>query len=245
MALAKRLMRSGGMRGSRLLARSAARRALRRLETFGIDTKVARHIAEHFTMIPEKVAHSLFDASLRNTKAVTGLVTETLKKGAAAPILSKTETGALAWVFEADLGRRIGSAGTEALSKLRVVVDLKGRLITAFPIKSFTTTVAVRGLGGIRVTLQSALTIAAIQGVYEREAEAAVEARRRFDKENEPSWWEYLMPWGPSSTIGFEASPRTIRDRTAGMAAELEQILGEPLSSEARDQLENDVSDMW
>jgi hypothetical protein len=244
-ALGKRLVRSAGVRGSQLLYKSAARRALRRLESFGIDKAVAVHIADHFTMIPEKVAHSVFEASLRSTKAVTALVRETLKKGASAPILSKTDSGALAWVFEAELGRTIGTAGKQALSKLRVVVDFEGRLITAFPIRTFTTAVTLRGLGGIRVTLQSALVVLAVQGAYESEAEAAMESRRRFDEENEPSWWEYLIPWGPSSTIGFEVTPALVDRRSAKLTEELEAIMGEPLAPGVSRELREDVRGIW
>jgi hypothetical protein len=245
-ALGKRLVRSAGVRGSQLLYKSAARRALRRLESFGIDKAVAVHIADHFRMIPWKVEHGVFEAALRNTKAVTALVRETLKKGASAPILSKTDSGALAWVFEAELGRTIGtSVSKQALSKLRVVVDLKGRLITAFPILNFTTTVTLRGLSGIRVTLKSALVVLAVQGAYESEAEAAIESRRRFDEENEASWWEYLIPWGPSSTIGFEVTPSLVDSRSTQLAEELEAIMGEPLTPEVRRELREDVRGIW
>ena len=202
------------------------------------------HIADHFTMIPEKIAHGVFEASLRNTKAVTALVTETLKKGVT-PILSRTDSGALAWVFEAELGRRIGTAAGQSLTKLRVVVDLKGRLITAFPTKAFLPTMTAAGLKGIRVTLSGALPIIALQGIYENEAEAATQARKRFDERNEPSWWEYLLPWGPSSTIGYEPSPSMVRERAEAVATSIEDALGTPLDREGRAAVHADVSSMW
>ena len=243
-ALGKRLLRSAGVRGSQVLYRAAARRALARLEKFGIDRAVALHIADHFIMIPEKVAHSVFEASLRNTKAVTALVTEALKRGAS-PILSRTESGALAWVFEADLGRRIGTAAGQGLTKLRIVVDLKGRLITAFPIKAFLPTMTAAGLRGIRVTLSGLFPIIALQGIYESEAEAAAQARKAFDERNEASWWEYLLPWGPSSTIGYEPSPSRVRERADAVAASIEDVLGNPLDREGRDAVLADVRSMW
>ncbi len=244
-ALGKRLIRGFGVRGSQLLYKAAARRALHRLEQFGIDKAVAAHIAEHFTMVSGKVAHSLFDASLRSTKAVTGLVTETLKKGGSSAILSVTDSGALAWVFEAELGRTIGAAGKQALTKLRVVVDLQGRLITAFPIRAFTTTITMRGLGGLRVTLASALVLLTVQGIYENEAAAAVAARRSFDEANEPSWWEYLVPWGPSSTIGYEPNPSEVAERSAAVITELEATLGATLDADTRDGVRGDVRYVW
>ncbi len=244
-ALGKRLIRGFGVRGSQLLYKAAARRALHRLEQFGIDKAVAAHIAEHFTMVAGKVSHSLFDASLRSTKAVTGLVTETLKKGGSSAILSVTDSGALAWVFEAELGRTIGAAGKQALTKLRVVVDLQGRLITAFPIRAFTTTITLRGLGGLRVTLASALALLAVQGIYENEAAAAVEARRRFDEANDPSWWEYLVPWGPASTFGYEPNPGEIAERGTAVIAELEATLGATLDADTRAGVRDDVRHIW
>jgi hypothetical protein len=244
-ALGKRLLRSGGIRGSQMLYRAAGRRALARLQKFGIDKSVAAHIAEHFVMIPEKVAHSVFVQSLRSTKAVTGLVTETLKKGANAPILSATDSGALAWVIEAELGRTIGHAGKQALTKMRVVVDLRGRLITAFPVRSFLPAMTMRGLGGLKVTLSGALTIIAVQGVYEDEAAAATKAREAFDEANEPSWWEYLLPWGPSSTMGYEPNLGAIRERAEAAAESIEKELGEPLDAEARAGVEDDVMSIW
>lgn len=244
-ALGKRLIRGFGVRGSQLLYKAAARRALHRLEQFGIDKAVAAHIAEHFTMVAGKVSHSLFDASLQSTKAVTGLVTETLKKGGSSAILSVTDSGALAWVFEAELGRTIGAAGKQALTKLRVVVDLQGRLITAFPIRAFTTTITMRGLGGLRVTLGSALVLLTVQGIYEGEAAAAVEARRSFDEANDPSWWEYLMPWGPSATFGYAPNPSEVAERSAAVITELEATLGTTLDPDTRDGVRGDVRQIW
>ena len=230
------------MRGSRLLYQAAARRALRRLSKFGIDEFVASHIAEHFTMVAGKVSHSLFVSSLRSTKAVTGLVTEVLKKGASAPILSATDTGALAWVFEADLGRVIGSAGKASLTKLRVVVDLKGRLITAFPISGFTKTLTVQG---IRVTLGGFLAIVALQGIYEDEAAAAMEDRRKFEEANEPEWWEYLNPLGPSATFGYEPDQTKIQERAEDVIRKIEDTTGEKLDSDQRDDVARDVRSIW
>jgi hypothetical protein len=244
-ALGKRLLRSSGVRGSQMLYRAASRRAVARLQKFGIDRAVAVHIAEHFVVIPEKVAHSVFEKSLRNTKAITSLVTETLKKGAAAPILSVTDSGALAWVFEAELGRIVGRAGKQALTKLRVVVDLEGRLITAFPIKSVLRTITMNSLRGIRVTLSAALSVVAVQGIYEGEALAAMEARKAFDERNEPSLWEYLLPWGPSSTIGYEPNFARVRERAAAAADKIEEALGMPLDARARVEVENDVLSLW
>jgi RHS repeat-associated protein len=240
--LGGRFFREWGTKQGTRLVKKGADIAAKRLAKHGIVPDVAKHIADHFKEIPGKVVNSIFTKEYRKTEKIAGLIEETLTKAGRSPLLSRADNGALVWVFEKDFGKAIGKKGDEALSKLRVVVDMEGRLVTAFPVDNFLESVAVRGL---RVSAKLATALVLLETVYEGEAEAATETKRKFDERNEETaWWEWVLPWDVSR-LGYEPNFHTIRDRADKAVEKIEKETGVGLSAEEKQQIRKDVEQIW
>ncbi|MGH9197286.1 MAG: hypothetical protein ACRD1T_16295, partial [Acidimicrobiia bacterium] len=167
---------------------------------------------------------------------------EVLTKAGRSPILSRTDSGALVWVFEKDLGKALGKRGQEVVSKLRVVVDLEGRLVTSFPVDKFLESVAV---GALRVSAKLAATLLVVETIYGGEAEAATEAKHREDEQNdETAWWEWLLPWDTSRLApepNFDAIGRYAEEAISNIEAQS----GVTLSNEESEQVRRDIKEIW
>lgn len=114
--------------------------------------KAFEHIAEHFSLkaAAAKASHTLFVTSLRNKSAVEGLIKKALKaptkKYLSRLTVSGQAVGRPCVVIEKEFAEVIGETfekvGAEFVKKeggdakwLRIVVDITGRPITAFPFK--------------------------------------------------------------------------------------------------------------
>ena len=239
---ADRFFREWGTKQAARLMRQGGEIAAKRLAKFGIVPDVAKHIADHFKEIPGKVVHSLFNKELRKTEKLSGLITETLTKSGRSAVLSRADNGALVWIFEKDFGKAIGRQGEQNLTKLRVIVDLEGRLVTAFPVDKFVETVAV---GALRVSAKLGAAFVLMETLYEGEANAAADSRRRFDEwNNKTEWWEWLLPWD-TSRLGYEPNFHTIRERQQQVIEKLEKESGTKFDDEEKRQISRDVEQIW
>jgi RHS repeat-associated protein len=240
--LAGRFFREWGEKQATRLIKRGGDIAAARLAKLGIVPDVAKHIADHFKEIPGKVVNSVFSKEFRKTEKIAGLIEDTLTKAGRSPVLSRADNGALVWVFEKEFGKTIGKKGDDALSKLRVVVDLEGRLVTAFPVDKFIETVAMRGL---QVSAKLAAALVLVETIYETEAHASTEAKRKFDeRNNETAWWEWVLPWDVSR-LGYEPNFNVIRDRAAKAIEKIETETGVALDAEEKQQIERDVEQIW
>jgi RHS repeat-associated protein len=240
--LVRRFFREWGEKEARRLIERGGEIAAARLAKSGIVPDIAKHIADHFKEIPGKVVNSVFSKEYRKTEKIAGLIKDTLTKAGRSPVLSRAENGAQVWVFEKELGKTIGKKGDEALTKLRVVVDMEGRLVTAFPVDNFIETVAMRGF---RVSAKLATALVLMDTIYEGEAHAATEAKRKFDEWNDKTeWYEWLLPFD-ISRLGYEPDFHNIRDRATKAIEKIESETSASLSAEEKQQIRRDVQDIW
>ena len=119
--------------GRRVLARNpraakyVAQRALQWLARRGAT--ISKHVAKHTRHVAGKAVHSIF----RSPNQVKKLVEVAIRQ----PDRVVAQAGRRArWVVEKEFGREIGRNGERIL---RVVVEASGRIVTAFPVRAFTT----------------------------------------------------------------------------------------------------------
>src|SRR5262249_51217301 len=119
-----KVMRFFGEAGERRALLALSRVPQRTVANLGkaLPAKVEAHILEHAREIAGKAVHSVFSKGT-NISEVVDLVKATVRSGAR-PILSVSDNGALAFVFEKDFANAVGAQGEKTL---RVVVDLEGR----------------------------------------------------------------------------------------------------------------------
>jgi hypothetical protein len=258
MAIARRvagdIARSAASKVSRFFAEQGERKALlalsripqRTLASLGkaLPAKVEAHILEHTRAIVGKPTHSLFEKGTTIGR-ITALVRDTMRSGAR-PILSVSENGALAFVFEKEFPNAIGAKGEKAL---RVVVDLEGRMVTAFPLaaEKKLATAMVRG-----VTVAASIApLVFISSLAETEAEVATnDAERRSSKAQESTWYEKvleLVPYGifESSAIAIEPNFSAIRSRTQSALDEARASLGRELTPSEQEAIRRCLYEVW
>jgi hypothetical protein len=95
----------------------------------GRGATISKHVAKHIRHIAGKAVHSVF----RSPNQVKKLVETALKQ----PDRVVAQAGRRArWVVEKEFNREIGRNGERIL---RIVVESSGRIVTAFPVRAFTT----------------------------------------------------------------------------------------------------------
>ena len=159
----------------------------------GIPSDTMKHIALHFADdATKKGAHTVFAKGLRESKSkLTDAIQKTLRNPSLAPHLSKTDTGHFAIVFERSFGKAIGESGEKIL---RVVVDHRSKLITAFPAKEAVKTITA---SGVRVAAnRSVLPLAAVAfaGVGEARAAHNESEQKIHEKLTEGHWTDWILP---------------------------------------------------
>ncbi len=119
--------------GRRVLARNprvvkyTADKALRWLA--GRGATISKHVGKHIRHVAGKAVHSVF----RSPNQVKKLVEVAIRQ----PDRIVAQAGRRArWVVEKEFNREIGKNGERIL---RVVVEASGRIVTAFPVRAFTT----------------------------------------------------------------------------------------------------------
>jgi hypothetical protein len=168
-------------------ARAAAKRALRWMAS-RYGRTVTQHIARHAVMLAGRVEHTVF----RNPNRIRNLIERTLKNPhnillqQGRRILSGGEREltdqALMYAVEREFGRAIGKDGERIL---RVIIKRGGEIITAYPVRAFTSTTA--GAAAAFVVLDSAVAQA-----QEDFVQVQVEAQQRLEA-TEPSFWEDML----------------------------------------------------
>lgn len=115
--------------------------------------KAFLHIAEHFSVEPllKKGTHTLFKAPLRNRAAVEALIVKAVKNPSRKIVSRATVHGVRAGrpviIIEREFTEVIGETFKQAVGEeakkiadckiLRVIVDITGRPITAYPVEAF------------------------------------------------------------------------------------------------------------
>lgn len=241
-ALARRFTREFGKKLATKLQKVASKLALKRLDDVATNRQLVKHVLEHLKDVGGKAVHSTLLKKYKDIGKLKALIKETVTKSGRKPVLSRTDDGALAWVFEKELGKTIGKAGEKSLTKMRVVVDLKGRLITAFPTDKFLKTITAKGL---RVSAHLAAVVVATQTAYVAEAKAAQAHSKRAHEENdETAWWEWILPFGVSR-IAPDPPFSTIRRRAEEAIKKVEGEVGHKLGTEEANQIREDVRRIW
>ncbi|MFC3550085.1 SpvB/TcaC N-terminal domain-containing protein [Lysobacter cavernae] len=242
-SLIRRLFSELGEKGARFAAKRVAAAALKELAE-GLAPKVEKHILEHAEEVAAKAVHGVFKSGTAKEE-VLGLIRDTVKTGGKA-VLSQTESGAFAWVFEKEFKEGVGSAGQKIL---RVVVDKEGKVITAFPVDSLIKRMAIRGL---QVSAQLA-AIGFVAGIYEQEAQAAeADTTERYKRvEEKKSWIETALEWvvplglAESSPIALEPNFGKIQARTADALSNAEKEFGRRLTAEEAATISNEIYNIW
>ena len=254
-AVAGEVARGAAAKVTRFFAENGQRQALlalsripqRTLASLGkaLPAKVEAHILEHTREIVGKPAHSLCQKGT-SIDQITDFIRTTLRSGAR-PILSVSDNGALAFVFEREFRNAIGARGEKGL---RLVVDLEGRIVTAFPFaaEKKLATLMVRG-----VTVAASIApLVFLSALAETEAEEAMtDAERRSTAAQRSTWTEkvleFLGPYGifESSPIAIEPNFVVIKGRTDAALAEARASLGRDLSPEEDQAIRRCVYDVW
>jgi hypothetical protein len=243
-ATVARFFATGGERQALLALSSVPQRTLAKLGQ-ALSAKVEAHILEHVHEVPEKAIHSMFQKGT-SVEQITDLMRATLRAGAR-PILSTADNGALVFVFENDLKKAIGTQGEHTF---RMVADLEGRVVTAFPVaaEKKLATLTVRG-----ITVAAKLApLVFLSALAESEAEAAsADATARLATADQSNWLEdtlaLLGPYGmlDSSPIASEPNLEAIKTRTEQALAEAQTDLGRALSTEERDAIRGCIYSAW
>jgi hypothetical protein len=162
-------------------------RAGRWLATRTVKT-LSKHVARHGRRIAGRAIHSVFKDPKKIKKLVTSAVDdgvalarkhatkgadEVLEEGGVRIVRQGTRSpGKYRFVVEKNFGRAIGTSGETII---RVVLDMSGRVVTAFPVREF--------LGG-------AAGVIAVDIFTEKTAEAAEQVRAEVEAvENQPINW--------------------------------------------------------
>ncbi|MEK6701726.1 MAG: hypothetical protein AABZ53_05655 [Planctomycetota bacterium] len=98
------------------------------------------HVAEHFGPQAGKASHAIFEAALRSQRALETLIQSAALKPSL-KYLGRETIGGMAVgrpviVLEREFGRVIGKIGQDNCTVLRLVLDITGKPITAYPIRS-------------------------------------------------------------------------------------------------------------
>jgi len=210
-----------------------------------LPAKVEAHILEHTREIAGKPAHSLFQNGT-SIDRITDLVRAALRSGAR-PILSISDNGALAFVVEKEFSNAIGAKGEKGL---RLVVDLEGHIVTAFPfaLEKKLATLTIRG-----VTVAASIApLVFLSALAEAEAdEATADADRRSTGAQRSTWTEKVLefvgPYGifESSPIAIEPNFIAIKGRTDAALAEARTSLGRELTPDEDQAIRQCVYDVW
>lgn len=238
------IARSAATKVARLFATQGERQALltisklpqRALASLGrsIPAKVEAHVLEHTREAAGKVVHSLFEKGTSMDRIVE-LMRATLRSGAR-PILSVADDGALVFVLEREFPKAIGSKGEKAL---RMVVDLEGRLVTAFPFaaEKKLATLTVRGIA-VAATVAPLFMLGSLA---QSEAEvASVDAAARREQANRTTWLEDVLAFvGPYGI--FDSSPVAIEPNFSAMKKRQDAAIDEARSAFEREPTPQEV----
>lgn len=192
---------------------------------------ISKHVARHGRSIAGRAVHTVFRKPKEIKKLVTRAVDEAtelarnatrhgvddvLEEGGVRIIPQATRTpGKYRYVIEKDFGKAIGTRGETIL---RVVLDVSGRVVTAFPVDRF---------------LALGLAVGVVDVFTARTAEAAEQVRGRIEaEENKPVDWvgealDLLNPLSGGSLNEGEDLwldiERTIRQTTEDVIREVEE----------------------
>jgi hypothetical protein len=173
------------------------RRALLWLEKRGAKA-ISKHIAEHATRNFGKAIHSVFRSIdkirplIRKTLEEAAVLTEDFAKSSGAEAIEKdglkitrqaTRTpGKVRWLIQKDFGKEIGTKGETVL---RVVLDMSGRIVTAFPADKILT-----------VLVTAAAAEALTEGIADAAEKVSTEATRveqiKERKRGQIDMWDFV-----------------------------------------------------
>lgn len=238
-----RLFAEKGERGARTAVANVQHRALLNVSRT-IPARVQAHVLEHTREIVGKPTHTLFREGMSMGEIQT--LVRTVVAQRPQPVLSVSSNGALAFVFEKELPAVIGRSGEKLL---RVVVNLEGRLVTAFPVGagSALRSLTVRGLA-VAATVAPVLFMNALA---ESESELAVADAERRSAQAKTSLFEdavgLLSPYGvcESTTLGIEPNFGAIRSRSKAALDEARSTLGRELMPDEQHAITQIVTQTW
>jgi hypothetical protein len=262
----KTVLKQLGARLSRKGLKDANRLLARHLRS---DSKIWRqvigHISRHFTddaaRATANLSHGVFDKAFRSADSLKKLVLEACSKPSRAPHFSTWE-GKPRIILEKEFTKVIGHVGknNEPTTIMRVIIDVTGKPITAFPIPK-------SQLGKAALGAAAGLVVAGEDGAYaaepvrltyaeEIEAHERQYENRVFDRNG--GWAGEAVDFafdfitfglGGASSTGLEpqevASRGEVDSRAAEAVQRVEQRLGTKLDPESRQQIYNDVLSIW
>lgn len=209
-----------------------------------LPARTEAHILEHTREIIGKPTHTLFSEGTNITEIVD-LVRTTIRSGAR-PILSVSDNGALAFVFEKEFPKVIGRLKEKTL---RVVVDLEGRIVTAFPV-AFEKKLVPLSIRGISVSA-SVAPVFFLNALAEEESALAEKDTERRSAAQSDTWTErvleFIGPYGllESSPIAMDPNFRAIRERTAAALDEARASFGRELTPPEQAMIRRCVYNVW
>ena len=121
-------------------------------------TKAFPHIAEHFTeaALKSKPVHAIFAKKFASENGLKGLLQQAISKPSRTFLSRETvdgvASGRIVVLVEREFGEAIGEEVVRQTGKrepckiLRIVIDLAGNPITAYPVKKFFTAAAIAGV---------------------------------------------------------------------------------------------------
>jgi RHS repeat-associated protein len=253
--LARKLFsRAFGRKITRLAEKKIRSRAMGYLTRGGRDLKKAMtHIAEHLKPDPNKVRHSVFLTKFTKPDKVIDLMKSAVSKPSRTPMWTRLTdaageaTGRSVFVIEREFSEYIGKVtvkeGGELVTKetkiLRMIIDVTGRPITAYPVEAFMKRSAEKIATAAFVTMTAS-------GVFESEAKAYEEAvERHYERQDE--WWHWLLPFDVSP-MGYEPSRWMVGSRAEKAAERIETELKKERISLEKEEVRNiqvDVMRIW
>lgn len=227
---------------------SVLKRAGRWLARRTVNT-ISKHVARHGRRIAGRAVHSIFknpreikslvsravdDGIKLAEKATTHSADDVLEEGGVRVVRQATGTpGKFRVVVEKDFGREIGTAGETII---RVVLDMSGRVVTAFPVERF---------------LAIGLGVVALDVFTERTAEASERIHSAIEREEnkEMSWPEAIIDFifAPSTANEGEdlllEIDRIVHQTTLDVIAEIEESEGIILDDFEREAIQDLVAE--
>ncbi len=214
------------------------RRAMLWLEKRGAKA-ISKHIAAHASRNFGKAIHSVFRSIdkirplVRKTLEEAAVLTEDFAKSSGAEAIEKNglkitrqatgTPGKVRWLIQKDFGKEIGTKGETVL---RVVLDMSGRIVTAFPADKILTIL-------VTAAAAEALTEGVADAAESVSAEAARVEHIKERKRGELDLWDFVPyigeVWG-GSLNEFEdldlAFDRFVERTVSAVIAEAEKRAG-------------------
>ncbi len=252
--VAKQVIKQIGKKGAKALIKKSGSRVAGQITRKSRSwTKAFAHIAEHFKPSPDKLRHAVFESRFRSQDAIEGLIKRTVSGPSRTPILTKLTVGGEpigmpAVVIEREFPDVIGRIGDKECRILRIVVDITGRLQTAYPVERFFGA-GVIAVGGASAGTASAADIPSpVQETYGDEAEYRESLMDRACEPKNWAEWAIELLLSPTCTAldpQEVISSQDLETRIAEAILRIERETGYTLDPQTRRNVSDDIKRIW